>query len=81
MDTATVLKNTANVLAGLGLLKLLGGDLQDEILHDGASLRERANRLVHASPYAASGLAAVAGALTGMVLARRRRHRNIPTCI
>ncbi len=81
MDTATVLKCAANVLAGLGLLKLLGADLKDEILRDGASLRDQANWLVRASPYAASGLAAAAGALMGMVLARRRRHRNIPTRI
>ncbi len=79
MDTATLLKNAANVLVGLSLLKLLGADLKAEILQDSASLRNRANGLVHASPYRAAGLAAATGALTGMMLARRRPHRNIPT--
>ena len=79
MDMATFLKNTANVLVGVSLLKLLGADLKAEIRQDSASLRDKANGLVQKSPYRAAGLAAATGALTGIVLARRRPHRTIPT--
>lgn len=79
MDMATFLKNTANVLVGVSVVKLLTADLKAEIRHDSASLREKANWLVHKSPYRAAGLAAAAGALTGFVLVQRRTHRTIPT--
>jgi len=79
MDTAALLKNAANVLVGVSLLKLLSADLKAEIRHDGANLRDKANRLVHKSPYRAAGLAAAAGALAGIALARRRSHKTIPT--
>ena len=83
MDMATLLKNTANVLVGVSLLKLLSADLKAEIRHDGATLRDKANGLVHKSPYRAAGLAAATCALTAgivrIVLAHRRPHRTIPT--
>lgn len=79
MDMTTLLKNTANVLLGISLLKLLSSDLKAEIRHDGASLRSKADGLIHKSPYRAAGLAAATGALTGIMLARRRPHRTIPT--
>jgi ElaB/YqjD/DUF883 family membrane-anchored ribosome-binding protein len=79
MDMATFLKNVANLLVGVNLIKLLGADLKAEIRHDSAGLRQKANSLVHKAPYRAAGLAAATGALTGMALARRRQHRTIPT--
>jgi ElaB/YqjD/DUF883 family membrane-anchored ribosome-binding protein len=72
MDLGAFLKATANLLAGLSLVKLLSADLGAEIGHDAASLREKANWLVQKSPYRAAGLAAAAGALVGMALAHRR---------
>ena len=79
MDMATFLKNTANVVVGVSVVKLLTADLKAEIRHDSASLRERANWLVQKSPYRAAGLVAAAAALTGFVLVQRRAHRIIPT--
>jgi hypothetical protein len=75
MDMATFLRVTANVLVGFSLVKLLSADLRAEIGHDTASLREKANWLVKKSPYRAAGLAAVAGAVTGLALAHRRPGR------
>jgi hypothetical protein len=74
MDMATFLKSAANVLVGVGLVKLLTADLKAEIRHDSASLRDKAKGLVQKSPYHAAGLAAVAAALTGFVLLQRRTH-------
>jgi ElaB/YqjD/DUF883 family membrane-anchored ribosome-binding protein len=79
MDMATFLKRTANLVVGLSMVKLLGADLGAEIRHDTANLREKASRLVRQSPYRAAGLAAAAGAVTGMALAHRRAPRTIPT--
>jgi ElaB/YqjD/DUF883 family membrane-anchored ribosome-binding protein len=79
MNVATLLKNAANVLAGVSLVRLLGADLKAEIRQDGARLRDTANGLVHTSPYRAVGLAAATAALAGLMLARRRSHRTIPT--
>lgn len=79
MDMATFLKNAANVLVGIGLVRLIGADMKAEIRHDSADLRRKANALVHQSPYRAAGLAAAAGALTGLALAHRRSRRTIPT--
>jgi hypothetical protein len=80
---ATFLKVTANLLVGFSLVKLLSADLGAEIGHDTASLREKVNWLVQKSPYRAAGLAAAAGAVTGMALAHRRSgklpSRTIPT--
>jgi ElaB/YqjD/DUF883 family membrane-anchored ribosome-binding protein len=75
MDMATFLRATANLLVGFSLVKLLSADLGAEIGHDTASLREKANWLVKKSPYRAAGLAAAAGAVTGMALAHRRPGR------
>jgi ElaB/YqjD/DUF883 family membrane-anchored ribosome-binding protein len=72
MDMASVLKKTANLLAGLRVLQWLAADLKAEIRHDAASLRDGANLFVQKSPYRAVGAAAAAGALTGILLARRR---------
>jgi hypothetical protein len=60
---ATFLKGTANFLVGVSLVRLLGSDLKNEI---------------QKAPYSAAGLAAAAGALTGIVLAHRRRPGRIP---
>jgi len=79
MDLATFLKTTANLMVGLSLVKLLSTDLAAEIRHDGASLRDKATWLVRKSPYRAAGIAAAAGAVTGMALAHRRAPRTIPT--
>jgi ElaB/YqjD/DUF883 family membrane-anchored ribosome-binding protein len=73
MDMASLLKGTANFLIGVSVLRLLAADLEAEIRQDTVSLRERANALLQTSPYRAAGMAAAAGALTGIVLARRRR--------
>ena len=80
MNMAIFLKNIANVLVGVSLVKLLGADLKAELRHDGANLREKANRLVQKSPYRAAGLLAAAAALTGMLLARRRPHTAARGC-
>jgi ElaB/YqjD/DUF883 family membrane-anchored ribosome-binding protein len=79
MDMASFLKGAANLFMGVTVLRWLATDLKDEIQHDTASLRERANVLLHQSPYRAAGMAAAAGALTGIVLTRRRSPRTIPT--
>jgi ElaB/YqjD/DUF883 family membrane-anchored ribosome-binding protein len=79
MDMASFLKRTANVFVGVSALKWLAADLKTEIRHDTVSLRERANLLIQKSPYRAAGMAAAAGALTGIVLSRRRASRTIPT--
>jgi ElaB/YqjD/DUF883 family membrane-anchored ribosome-binding protein len=79
MDMASLLKKTANVFMGVSVLKWLAADLKAEIRHDSVSLRERASALVQKSPYRAAGVAAAAGALTGIVLTRRRAPRTIPT--
>jgi hypothetical protein len=78
---ATLLKATANLLVGFSLVKLLSADLGAEIGHDTASLREKANWLMQKSPYRAAGLAAAAGAVTGMALAHRRPARLPPRII
>jgi ElaB/YqjD/DUF883 family membrane-anchored ribosome-binding protein len=72
MDMATLLKAGANCLVAMSIVKWVAADLNAEIRHDSASLRARANWLVQKSPYRAAGLAAAAGALTGIALARRR---------
>jgi ElaB/YqjD/DUF883 family membrane-anchored ribosome-binding protein len=72
MDMATFLKNSANFLMAMSVLKWLAADLNAEIRHDTESLRETANRLVQKSPYRAAGLAAAAGALAGIALTHRR---------
>jgi hypothetical protein len=84
MDMATFLRTGANFLVGVSIVKWLAADLNAEIRHDSASLRERANWLIRKSPYRAAGLAAAVGALTGIALARRRTGtppdpRTIPT--
>ncbi|HEY2462903.1 MAG TPA: hypothetical protein VGI32_02500 [Steroidobacteraceae bacterium] len=79
MDMATLLKNTANVLVGVSLVRWLAADFRAEIRQDTASLRQKANGLVRRSPYRAAGLAAAAGALMGMALSHRRPPRTIPT--
>jgi ElaB/YqjD/DUF883 family membrane-anchored ribosome-binding protein len=74
MDLASFLKKSANFFIGVSVLKWIAADLKAEIRHDGASLREKADVLIQKSPYRAAGLAAAAGALTGIVLTRRRRQ-------
>jgi ElaB/YqjD/DUF883 family membrane-anchored ribosome-binding protein len=72
MDMASFLRRTANFLVAVSVVKLLTMDLKAELRHDSAGLREKANGLVRKSPYRAAGVAAAAGALTGMMLAHRR---------
>jgi hypothetical protein len=78
MDLATFLRGTANFLVGVSIVRLVGADLKAEIRHDSASLREKANGLAQKSPYRAAALAAAAGLLTGIAVARSPR-RTIPT--
>jgi ElaB/YqjD/DUF883 family membrane-anchored ribosome-binding protein len=79
MDMASLLKKAANFLVGVSVLKWVAADLKAEIRHDSQIVGNRANTLIHRSPYRAAGVAAAAGALTGIVLARRRASRTIPT--
>jgi hypothetical protein len=79
MDLATFLKTTANLLVVVSAVKLLSSDLASEIRRDSTSLREKATWMLRKSPYRAAGLAAAAGAVTGMALAHRRPPRTIPT--
>ncbi len=79
MDLATFLRSSANFVVGAGVVKLLVADLRAEIHHDGASLRAKADSLVRRAPYRAAGIAAMVGALTGIMLAHQRPSRNIPT--
>lgn len=79
MDMATLLKNTANVLVGVSLVKWIAADFRAEIRNDSASLREKADAVVRRSPYRAASLAAAAGALMGMAISHRRAPRTIPT--
>jgi ElaB/YqjD/DUF883 family membrane-anchored ribosome-binding protein len=74
MDLASFLKRSANFFMGVSVLRWLAADLRAEIRHDSASLRDKANVLIQKSPYRAAGMAAAAGALTGIVLTRRRRQ-------
>jgi ElaB/YqjD/DUF883 family membrane-anchored ribosome-binding protein len=73
MDMAALLKGAANCLAAASVMKWIAVDLEAEIRRDGSRLRQKADRMVKDSPYRAVGLAAAAGALTGIVLTRRRR--------
>ncbi len=79
MNMASFLKGSANFFMGVSVLRWLAADLKAEIRHDAVSLRERANVLLQTSPYRAAGVAAAAGALTGIVLSRRRAPRANPT--
>jgi ElaB/YqjD/DUF883 family membrane-anchored ribosome-binding protein len=79
MDMARLLKNTANCVVGVSVVRMLAGDLAAELRHDTAVLRATANSQVRNFPYRAAGMAAGLGALTGMVLAHRRSPRTIPT--
>jgi ElaB/YqjD/DUF883 family membrane-anchored ribosome-binding protein len=81
MDMATLLKNSANLLMAVSVVKWLAADLNAEIRHDTESLRERANRLVQKSPYRAAGLAAAVGALAGLALAHHRPGGSAPRTI
>jgi len=64
MDMARLLKNSANGVMVISLVKLLAGDLAAELRN---------------SPYPTAGMAAILGAVTGFALARRRSRRTIPT--
>jgi hypothetical protein len=64
MSLAELLKNAANLLVGIRVVRLVAGDLA-------AGLRN--------SPYRSAGVAAALGAATGIALAHRRAHRTIPT--
>jgi hypothetical protein len=79
MDMASLLKNTANLLVGVSLVKWIAADFRAEIRHDTAGLREKADGMVRRSPYRAAGFAAAAGALVGLAISRHRAHRTIPT--
>jgi ElaB/YqjD/DUF883 family membrane-anchored ribosome-binding protein len=78
MDMARLLKNTANIIVSVSVVRLLAGDLAAELRQDTATLRAKANSQVRNFPYRAAGVAAGLGALTGLALARRS-PRTIPT--
>jgi ElaB/YqjD/DUF883 family membrane-anchored ribosome-binding protein len=74
VNMATLLRNAANVLMGLNLVKLLAGDVGAEIRHDAAVVGEKTQALVERSSYRAIGSAAAIGLLAGIFFAHRR-HR------
>ena len=76
MSMATVLKNTANVAAVAGLVKLVAGDLAAEVRRVVGTLPERTRSAVRTSPYVAAGAATVVGVIAGRLLATRQHRRS-----
>ncbi|MDP9089042.1 MAG: hypothetical protein M3O26_09925 [Pseudomonadota bacterium] len=72
MDTATLLKRTANVVAGMTLVRAVADELAEEVRRDLSELRSQTNAMVHRSPYGAAGTAAAMGLIAGVLLSRRR---------
>jgi len=82
---AHLLKDSANLVAGLCLMRAVAGDLRKELRQDSQKARKNADILVRRVPYGAAGAAALLGVLTGIVIGNRYgahiRHspRTIPT--
>jgi ElaB/YqjD/DUF883 family membrane-anchored ribosome-binding protein len=76
MSMATVLRNTANVAAVAGLVKLVAGDLAAEVRRDVGTLPDRTRSVVRTSPYGVAGAATVLGVIAGMMLATRQHRRS-----
>jgi ElaB/YqjD/DUF883 family membrane-anchored ribosome-binding protein len=72
MNTATLLKRTANVVVGMTLVKVVAADLGSEMRRDLSELRSQTDAVVHRSPYGAAGTAAAMGILAGLLLAKRQ---------
>ena len=66
---AQVFKDTANVAALAGLVKLVAGDLAAEVRRDVGTLPGRTRSVVRGSPYAVAGAATVLGVIAGRMLA------------
>jgi ElaB/YqjD/DUF883 family membrane-anchored ribosome-binding protein len=85
MNMAGWLKGSANLFAGLCLMRAVAGDLRNELRRDSLKARENAEILVRRVPYRAAGVAALLGLLTGAVIGNRygarisRSPRTIPT--
>lgn len=75
MDTATILKRTANVVAGITLIRAVASDLGAEFRRVLSELRLQTDAAVHRSPYGAAGTAAAVGMLAGLLLAKRPSMR------
>jgi hypothetical protein len=74
---AKVLRDTANVAAVAGLVKLVAGDLAAEVRRDVGTLPGRTRSVVRRSPYGVAGAATVLGVIAGMMLATRQHRRNL----
>jgi hypothetical protein len=72
---AKVLRDTANVAAVAGLVKLVAGDLAAEVRRDVGTLPGRTRSVVRRSPYGVAGAATVLGVIAGMMLATRQHRR------
>jgi ElaB/YqjD/DUF883 family membrane-anchored ribosome-binding protein len=85
MDTARLLKGSANLLMSVWLMRLVAGDLGRELRQEGRIARQGAETLVRRAPYGAAGAAAVLGMLVGVLIGQRnglrtaRSLRTIPT--
>ncbi len=66
-----MLKRTANVVAGMTLVRAVASDLGAETRRAFSDLRLQVNTVVHRSPYGTAGTAAAVGMLAGLLLARR----------
>jgi hypothetical protein len=64
MSVATILKVSANVFVGAGLIKLLAGDMAAE-----------AHSVVRRSPYRIAGAVTAMSVVAGMLLAQHRHNR------
>jgi hypothetical protein len=75
MSVATILKFSANVFVGAGLVKLLAGDMAAEVRRDVGTLQSRTHSVVRRSPYRIAGAVTAMGVVAGMLLAQHRHPR------
>jgi ElaB/YqjD/DUF883 family membrane-anchored ribosome-binding protein len=76
MDMAKFLKDSANLVIGAAIIRLVAGDLAAEVRKDLGTLRRQSNAMVSRSPYRVAGAATVMGILAGMMLAKHRHGRT-----
>jgi ElaB/YqjD/DUF883 family membrane-anchored ribosome-binding protein len=72
MDAARLLKNSANLLVGASLIKLLAVDLAVRARQDVSNARHTTNAFVEEYPYRAASVAAAVGFLGGWLFLGRR---------
>jgi len=72
MDMATFLKDSANLVIGATIIKLVAGDLAAEVSKELATLRRQSNAMVSRAPYHVAGAATAMGIVAGMMLAKHR---------